>query len=392
MKLVSQRKNLDSLTILLLMLVPNLLWLCVVYPGYLQADHQISIASFALGHPREWHSLLWCLFAFPFLYWSPSIAVYGVVQIVAYVALMMFSIKRLQRIDIIKRRGGFILATVYGFFPTFVAYNQLYSSDVMFAYILVPITVMLMEVYKTSGECLKSIKFSAFFCLFMYLACELRKNAILIPVIAACVLLLIYKPVRKRLAALFAVLLASLLATSVFFSVVLQSEASPSQEMLSVPAMQIARVYVDDGDIPDSVRKDLEQVRSADDWKSNYVDYLADYEKKGLTLSATFIKDWLILGLRNPSSYIQAYQDLMYPYWQLTVGDDRVSIDFQNHDDFTIGTCGNQCRAEYVSQFKRNKQPSSARLLEMIRIANEEHYPFVNDFYNLIICNRALPL
>lgn len=88
-----------------LLAIVSLSSLCVVWPGFLQADHQITIAEIAQGTPSEWHSLVWGYLAFPLIYLSPSYGCYGFLQITVFVVSIVFSMYRLEKNNIIKQKG-----------------------------------------------------------------------------------------------------------------------------------------------------------------------------------------------------------------------------------------------------------------------------------------------
>lgn len=133
------RKNITQFILkLILLIVPNLLVLAIVYPGFIQADHQNTIAYITNGRFDEWHSLLWGFFAYPFLYLSGSIAVYGIVQIAIFAISIQYSLHTLQKIDILSNRSTWILTCIFALSPTFLMYNELYSSDVIFSILLTP--------------------------------------------------------------------------------------------------------------------------------------------------------------------------------------------------------------------------------------------------------------
>ncbi|MBT1161478.1 DUF6020 family protein [Bifidobacterium sp. SO1] len=377
-----------------ILLIPNLCCLYAAWPGFIQADHQATITGIVTGEPSQWHSLVWGYLAVPFMYLTPSYGFYGFVQIACFVAAVTFSLYRLEWIGLLSAKACVIAAVLFALCPTFLMYNLLYSSDLIFAYVLLSLTVMLIELSVTHGEALERRWFIVTFGLLLLLAFELRKNAALIIVFVFIALMIRYTAVRVRVVVLFAAIAAAVITLSLLFGVALHAQPSPSQEMLSVPAQQIARAVRDDGDIPPSAAGIIDTVRSREDWKNLYDPITADPVKTGTALTPDFAKAWFEIGIRNPRSYVHAYLDMMYPFWQLTpdAGNIMIGIDFSNHDELTIGTCRNACRGGYVSQFSpRQTRAQSFFSGIYYRIAGMR-LPLVADVMNFVFFNRALPL
>lgn len=384
------------------LLVPNLIVLAIVYPGFLQADHQNTIAYMANGQFDEWHSLLWGFFAYPFLYLSPSIGIYGIVQLLVFAVSILYSIRSLQSMSIISNRSSWLLIGLFSLSPTFLIYNELYSSDVIFSILLAPLTVLLIKIWHTKGEILSHPHFLIALGLLYYVIFELRKNAVLIIVFGFMLTFSLFKMYRKQTLLLFTGCITLIICTSMFNSLILHSTKSPSQELLSVPVQQIGRAVADGGEIPMDAQTSLEKIRPMDEWKSDYHAENSDYlkfnnkhpEKQKVTISPEFIKAWAKIGIKNPKSYIRAYIDLMYPYWQL--GADRstsyIFIDFANHDNYTIISCNGGCRSTYIEQFNGQNTIWQERFGRIDLIVDNLHIPALTDAIDLLFFNRALPL
>ena len=386
----------------LLLTIPNLMVLALVYPGFLQADHQNTIAFMATGKFDEWHSLLWGFFAYPFLYLSGSIAVYGIVQIAIFSLSMLYSVHALQSMNIVSNRFAWGLIFFFAISPTFLMYNELYSSDVIFSALLAPLTVALIKVLVSNGKALSKISFSIPLTILFYIIFELRKNAVLIIIAGFIFMFFLFKKYRKQSFLMFVGCIALILCTSLFNSVILHSEKSPSQEMLAVPVQQIGRAVADGGEIPEDAVKTLEKIRPLREWGEDYHFDNSDYlkfnnkypDKEKVTLSSEFISAWIKIGIKNPTSYIRAYIDFMHPYWQL--GADRsttyISTDFLNHDNYTIDSCHGSCRAQYIEQFDRKNTRWQNRLSRADQTIDNLHIPLLTDAVDFIFFNRALPL
>lgn len=397
------RKNITQFILkLILLIVPNLLVLAIVYPGFIQADHQNTIAYIPNGRFDEWHSLLWGFFAYPFLYLSGSIAVYGIVQIAIFAISIQYSLHTLQKIDILSNRSTWILTCIFALSPTFLMYNELYSSDVIFSILLTPLTTMLIYIWKTKGKILSQIPFTISLTLLFYIIFELRKNAALIIIFGFAFLFFLFKKYRKQSFLMLIGCVGLILCTSLFNTYVLQTTKSPSQELLSVPVQQIGRAFADGGKIPDEAKKTLEKIRPLSEWKTDYRPENSDYlkfnnkhpDKEKVTLTPAFIKAWATIGVNNPRSYVKAYVDLMYPYWQLgaTRSTTLIYVDFANHDNYTVTACANACNTNYIKQFDMKNTTWQDRFSRAELIIDGLHIPLLTDLADFIFFNRALPL
>lgn len=401
------QKDRDSRTFVLwvrvlILAVPSLVMWGIMFPGFLQADHQNTISGIAMGNLSEWHSLLWGFLSYPLIYLSPSFGLYGLLQIGIFVAAAAYSITRLSTLELITRRTATVLTWVFALCPTFLLYNLLYSSDVVFAVLLLPLTVQLMEVAHSKGACLQRVSFLVGFGLLLYAEYELRKNAMLIVIVVLIVLFVVYKMARKRLIVLAAACLAAVMGTGFVFSNVLHAEPSPSQELLSVPVQQIARAYQDGGTIPEDANRYLTRIHSREYWTTQYLPYNADpvkfqfdETKEPVELTPEFVKAWVQIGLKNPGSYVRAYLDLMNPYWQLVANPstEYIDTDFMDHDNYTRAACGNDgCRAGYVAQFQSNYSPARRIASTAFNTVNGLGVPLATDVTDLVLFNRALPL
>lgn len=389
---------------MLVLALPSLIVWGMTYPGYIQADHQNTIADIASGSPSEWHSLLWGYLAFPFIYMTRSFGVYGLVQIGIFTVAVMYSLCKMKELGFYGRKGYRIALLCFALCPTYVLYNLLYSSDVVFAILLLPLTVQIVEVMTTVGKSLERFSFCLGFGLLLYCEYELRKNAVLIAIVVITVLFCIYKKQRKRIGAIAACLLVLTGMSSFLFSHVLKAEPSPSQELMSVPVQQVARVYHDGGKISKEADKYFQSIHDKEVWVESYLPFDADPVKfnyapgkKQVELSSDFIKFWAETGINNFGEYVSAYLDLMKPYWQITSTPSTqfIDTDFMDHDIYTRSTCqkmGNKCSDEYLNQFKGHYTYMRSVPSKLYNKIESMGIPVISDSFNLIFFDRALPL
>lgn len=346
--------------------IPNLIAWRYLYPGFLQADHAGTIAYYAQGHLDPWHSVFWALIAKPLLYDSPSYGMYGILPVLVFSGAVAFSITRLARLGIIRMPGIAILAIVFALSPNYLLYNQLYSSDILFAILLVPYTVLLTEVAVTRCHALHRPTFLVGLAMLTWVILELRKNALVVPMLALVVLLIVFhREWRRILVALLVPLVVFVGGNAVFdrvFDVHVQTAGkTTTQELLSVPSVQVGRVYSLGLPIPDDIDALLTEQRPAEYWTNHYLPYNADLEKEGLGLTPDFVTGWLRLGKLYPGVYKDAYWALEKNY--VLPASSGLSADFAPHPEFTALVCTRLCKVSYVEQFLADPTPHQAAVI-----------------------------
>jgi hypothetical protein len=314
----SSPKNRQKVLLLAaLVLLPNLIVLAIlVWPGFLQADQVWSSINIKLGQPSQWHSLVFAALVFPFFDNAQGLGLYGILYDVLFSLSAAWSIVRLRTLGVLRSTGGcFGLAAVFALSPSFLFFaNILYTSESVFMVALLPLTIFLMEVVASKGRWLARPGNWLRFALLLSLALELRKNAVLMVFCVLLIFLLRYRGQWRQVLAMAGVVLTTaLLVTGV--ARLVDANPSPTQELVSIPAQQIARVYVEGGFIPEDIARRLEDIHSEEYWVESYEPSLADNEKLGIKPNAQFVADWIVLSVHNPHAYLNAYLDLTRPFW-----------------------------------------------------------------------------
>lgn len=380
-----------------LIVIPTIAMYVACFPGWLQVDHQASVLNLVAGTPDELHSLLWTLLAYPLLYLSPSYGLYGIVQLAVFTSCAMWSICRLDKIDVLTSKNAIVLSAVYGLSPTFLLYNQLWSSDIIFCSFSMVLVTQLIELVKSAGECIERISYMVGFVLTMFMLVEMRKNAILIPIALVVLMVIRFKNHRRAIIKMFSFLLALYICIGLTFSNVIKAAPSPKYEVTAMASNMIARAIVDDGSIPDDVKNDLNAIRPMSEWKRLYQRPIADNEKGGTSLNPKFIKDFVVVCSLNVKSCVSGWNDIIWPYYVMSTNSrDSLKVDsFQEfeHADLTVQACTRQihCDEKYYSQFYSDSRVKSW-MTGLNRNLNENHVPVITDAFNLLFFNTALPL
>ncbi|MDR1359314.1 MAG: DUF6020 family protein [Coriobacteriales bacterium] len=330
-----------------LVLLPNLIVLFfLVWPGFLQADQVYSSIRLKIGEPDQWHSIVYTVLTFPFFDNAQGLGAYGLVYDVLFSLSCAWSLVRLRSLGILaSQRACLVLTAVFALSPSFLFYtNVLYSTESAFMIALLPLTVFIIEIVHSKGAWLRSPGNWIRLAVFLFIALELRKNAVLLVFFILLILLLCYRARWRQILAATAVL-ALAFALTQGVARLAQVAPSPAQELVSIPAQQIARVYVDGGTIPDDIKARLDEIHPEEYWRENYLPSLADNEKRGIEPDAQFLADWIALGIQNPGSYANAYLDVTRSFWLW--GDQPSHNEYMNAVDFTLSYVWTP---EYVEQ------------------------------------------
>jgi hypothetical protein len=374
----------------------NLAYSLYIFPGFIQPDHQARIAEMATGSPSQWHSLLWQIVAFPLLYLSPTIYIYGLFQIILFTLACVFAIYTFRKMEIIGDRGSVILAIIFAICPTYIIYNQLYSSDTVLAILLIPLSVLFAQISIRPDIFFNNKANQIFMSVLLFLTYEMRKNAAVVLIAAALVLFFCYKEYKKQLALILVPAILGIILFISINSIFIHAKPSPTQEMLSVPSNQIARVYAVGGKIPDNVANYLESVHPTDYWREKYDPISADPMKYGTKLEKGFLKAWLSVGIRNPIIYISAYFAQYSNFFN--VSGTRILPNINDYyfalltGDFTKGPCSDKCNESYISQINSTFTERQETVVSYMNKIQNNQIPILSDLFNLILFNAGLPI
>ena len=313
--------------ILVLLAMPVLL---AEFPGFFVYDAQdelneVLTRSFTTHHPLL-HVLLLggtiALFHKISGSWNVGIFSYIFLQMLVITGAFAYVVTYLQKKGAGKKVRVLWLV-FYGAFPAIVMYTICSCKDGMFSALLLMVTVLLVQLVEDSKAFLSDKRKIIAFVVCAFLMPMFRHNgfyAYLVFIPFAC--FYFRKELKPLLlTCLFLPVVLYLLSSGLLSAVFAKDVATHHQEMLTVPIMQLARVYSYDND---SISKEDKAVIESYIPKENLEKYTprvsdlvkvdfdnAHYEKD----RSSFWKVWGKLFVRHPAAYLNAWLLTSYGYW-----------------------------------------------------------------------------
>ena len=311
------------------MAVLNTIVILAEYPGFFVYDAQeelneVLTRSFTTHHPLL-HVLLLggtiAVFHKLTADWNLGIFVYTFFQMLVITLILAYVMDYMRKKGIGKRS---LIAWIlyYGIFPVIVMYNLCSSKDGLFTAFLLYVTLSLVKLVEDKESFLKSR-----FCVISFIAA-----AVLMPLFrhngfyAYLVFLpfaFIYfrKKLTKKLSLILVIPVVAYIVINAALSAVFSTKGTDHQEMLTVPIMQMARVYTYEKDSMSPEDIELLKAYIPEENLANYTPRVSDLVKFGFNNelyeknSGDFLKLWARLGVRHPATYLNAWLLTSYGYW-----------------------------------------------------------------------------
>lgn len=267
----------------------------------------------------------------------------------------------------------------------------------IFAFLLVPLTTLLIEILHCKGTVLSELKFQILFIVLLFSTYELRKNAALIAILLFVILIFLFKNQRISIFKIFGSTFILILIFGLLSSYVFHVEPSPEQEMISVPANQIGLVYKTEGKVSDECNDRFESIRPKNQWSENYLPYSADPMKYGIIPDISFWKCYIQTGYQNKSIYLSAYTNLMAPFYSMHedpqnyVGYDYYfDLETSAANSFTNSYCNSNCKTEYIDQIKPEFSSQQKLIASIPKFVMSKKIPLISDVFSLIFFSKSL--
>ena len=311
------------------MIVLSIPVLMAEYPGFFVYDAQdelneVLTRSFTTHHPLLHVLLLGGIIALFHKIsgsWNVGIFAYIFLQMLVITAIFAYVVTYLQKRGI-GRESRVLWIIYYGAFPTIVMYTLCSCKDGLFSSLLLLLTVFLIQLVSEPEAFLSDRKKMAAFVLTAVLMPMFRHNGFYAYLVFVPFALIYF---RKRLKpVLTGMLIAPVviyLLLSTVLSAALSSEGTHHQEMLTVPIMQLARVYDYDGDSLSAQEKELIEAYIPKENLNKYTPRVADLVKVDFNNrlyeenSSDFWKIWKEQLIKHPLAYVNAWLLTSYGYW-----------------------------------------------------------------------------
>ncbi|SFU67170.1 DUF6020 family protein [Butyrivibrio sp. M55] len=253
--------------------------------------------------------------------WNGGIFIYTFFQMLVIILILAYVIDYLRKKGIGKR--SLIAWTLYyGVFPVIVMYNLCSSKDGLFTAFLLYVTLSLIKLVEDREAFLKS-RFSVIsFVIAAVLMPLFRHNGFYAYLVFLPFAFIYFrKELTKRLALVLAVPVVAYLVINTALGAVFSSKGTDHQEMLTVPIMQMARVYTYEKDSMSPEDIDTLKAYIPEENLANYTPRVSDLVKFGFNNelyeknSGDFWKLWAKLGVGHPATYLNSWFLTSYGYW-----------------------------------------------------------------------------
>ena len=326
------------LAFLAIAVIDLLVLLTCKYPGNLQTDSFAQIyqatgdMEYSNHHPF-YHTLVIKLFMdiglAVFGNYSSAVAVYICFQIVfmaicfAYAVMLMAELKAPRWLIV-------VMTIIYSAAPHHIMYSFSMTKDVMFGGFVLLAVVSVFRLVKDLGNRHFNMMLSALSGLGV---CLFRSNGLFVYLLWMLSILFIYRKEIKRkpltvtgkmLICMCAVVLMSLVLKYPVLKAI-GVHQTDFVESLSIPIQQIARTAVDNNDLTEEQTGLLSKVLDIDKIREFYYHTSSDPLKEHIRAEgdeeylvshkADFLKLYIAMGLKHPSSYASAWVDQTYGYW-----------------------------------------------------------------------------
>ena len=311
------------------LVVLNTIVILAEYPGFFVYDAQdelneVLTRSFSTHHPLLHVLLLGGIIALVHKVtgsWNAGIFAYTFLQMLVITFVLAYVIRFMRKKGIGKR--SVVLCTLYyGVFPVIVMYNLCSSKDGLFTALLLYVTLSLLKLVEDKEAFLKNRAYTVSFVAAAVLMPLFRHNGFYAYLVFLPFAFIYFrKEMTKKLAAILIVPVVIYLVVNAVLGAALSSKGTDHQEMLTVPIMQMARVYTYEKDTMSE--EDIETLEAyiPKENLAMYTPRVSDMVKYGFNNelyeqnSGDFIKLWTKLFFEHPATYLNAWFLTSYGYW-----------------------------------------------------------------------------
>lgn len=326
---IAEKMNLRSFLltagIILICYIPVFL---AVYPGFFVYDAQdellqVVTRNFSTHHPLIHVLLLGGVIQLVYKLtgsYNLGIACYTLLQMFIMAGIFAWCVEKLKSRGMGKA-GRIVFTLYFGLCPVLVMFSLCSAKDGLFTGMLLIMVILLQELCSNPDAFFKRKKTVILFAASSFLMMLLRHNGfyaflVFIPVIT----LYLRKYWKKVLPCLLGIVVMYLLASAgltAFFS----ADDTENQEMLTVPIMQMARVYADEKDTLPAEEKEILYRYLPEEALARYTPKVSDGVKINFNNEAftedqgSFLRLWARWGIKHPFTYLNAWFMTSYGFW-----------------------------------------------------------------------------
>ena len=195
--------------------------------------------------------------------------------------------------------------------------------------ILLLLVLDLYDIWESKGEELLHAKGMTKFAILILLTCFMRNNGVYVGIALLIVMVIYYRRFVKKLAPVFAAVVAGVLLIQGPLYSALGIAKSPFQEAAGIPIQQVARTVAMGGQMTDEQREYLNRLLPIEEYEKSYTPYTSNNIKGHAQFDRTyfnetkgeFIKVWAQMLFPNFKHYVKAYLMETSGYWHVSVKD-----------------------------------------------------------------------
>lgn len=325
---------------LILLIISYSFQFLIFYPGMFNYDAPAQLKTYLSNCISEWHPVLHTVIIGKIIEYTYAlgfdiehgIAVYTVLQYVVcalcFSYMLSFVYKKTGKISF------WLLSFLFlAFFPTIVLQVMSSTKDTFFMAFYALTMTLTIGMLSDESDFFKSIFGNSIWVISVLLMIIFRNNCIFaIPVFLIC--LLIFLKNKKKIMFLESCVLLLYVLYKALFVPAFVGEIVDGREMLSVPAQQLAGIYIDDGSkISDEDKDIIENLFDSNlftaDELLGFIPSSADNVKEALDMNyyhehrAEVNRTWFRIICNNPKAALKIFLDLncgfWYPIYDLTL-------------------------------------------------------------------------
>ncbi|MBD5537290.1 MAG: hypothetical protein HDQ99_16860 [Lachnospiraceae bacterium] len=321
----SMRSWLITTGVILLCYIPVFL---AVWPGFFVYDAQdelmqVITRNFSTHHPLLHVLLMGGIVQFGYKVtdsYNVGIALYTFLQMTFLAGIFAWCVEKLKSRGVGKY-GKVLLTLYFGLCPVLVMFSLCSAKDGLFTGMLLIMVLLIQELCREPEKFLKS-RFSMIVLAGASLGMLLlRHNGFYAFLVFAPFLIVYLKKCRKKIMLyLFAIVLVYGVMNSAM-TWIFHADSSENQEILTVPIMQLTRVYTYEKDRLSEEEKEILYQYLSEEALGYYVPKVSDSVKIRFNneafseKKAAFFALWAKWGLRYPFTYLNAWFLTSYGYW-----------------------------------------------------------------------------